>query len=372
MSLGGRLGMNLLSRFLPVMALAGLATFFPGADIQAEVKPSLDSTIVADESMRQIESRLEPPKPHWSCRYGNEDVVCSGKKSQEDMCRPFSYVPPFPFDEGAQLPCDLHRAIAAWAPVSMVRDGEKIIANLLEKTARYSLPSEDGTVIEYFGSTEKVESTIPVVIFRCQQVRLGSAVGSPFNCSRVAFRSATSEWKLRAITGGEVKSEFNAIPDFDIAIYAIGRVVTEDLMAAIRVHLAHKPLLLTADPRKGRAPSASGADTVLAIAEPHWSRMLGVWVWPTVRVDRYSPRNSEIRYEPGSEFILHSELLVTLGLYVNSLNTNQPHDWHLPSNSDINKYLESVKIAIGAAIEAQCRDSAWLNDRTLMCEAHAK
>ena len=361
--------MSVLSRVVTVLIALGAAGAAHGQPSETP-KPTLNMlTQDAVAKFRRAEELPSLKGATWDCTHdGRPGYRCRAIEPEGPRdCGSWFYLKPYPADAHEHhSTCEGHAALIAWAKPSDVRGGRDLLTTY--QTAAEQ-PFEQSAEVTIFMTNTVTVQTVPVRgLLQCRSSAVDSTRGAPHNCKLVAIES-NNEWRIRALIGFDPQAQFGSFPDLDITLYVKGADIPVDsILKGIRSQLQQAPLSLTADPRRISAPVSTGGEMVLAMANPHWSDLLGEWLWPNVRIDRYGvPGVAPVRLPNGAAYRPHSQFVVTVSMFVSKYNTR--HDWRMPKPDEITQYVEEIKVATARALEAHCSTSDWLDERRMICNA---
>jgi hypothetical protein len=203
-----------------------------------------------------------------------------------------------------------------------------------------------------------------LVLGECTGTIIRGVFGAPTGCRALYVEAGLEKW-VRVISG-VVPIDPPSMGRIDLSIAVAGPSLDiSAIQKTIEEALSARPFEL----------ATQRADTlILGTASYRPSPILsGFREIVTVRVDAHmigSDVVSEYTLAGGTPVIpapqvIGVELYTTF--YVNKQNTNNPEDWHLPSEPQSQIYLDKLKTGIKASIVKTCKKAVWLSEAYLYC-----
>lgn len=186
----------------------------------------------------------------------------------------------------------------------------------------------------------------------CAIANINGKTGAPENCETIFAATKTSKY-VQAIVG-EGQDECNAAigrPDFNLIIEGVPKRKRTDVLTYIIDRLQAVPLNLTAN---------MFPHFVFGVSDRRLSPILsGYRERVTVRVD-VDDINS------AGELILEG-MMISTDLLVNRQNTDQPSEWHAPSEQQQETYVSAIRATLKQKIDNICAAGHWRDSEILTC-----
>ena len=204
-------------------------------------------------------------------------------------------------------------------------------------------------------------------LLECTVITIAQQEGAPFQCQVIALIK-NADIYVKAISGWSLSSAFGSIPKFDIQIYSKGNPDKTAIHRTIKSYLSQEPLHLTTAAEQLLFPVPQLENQILGVYDRKYLTFLRKRVRASVRIDSYTPvKSTTYQLEGTGEFALTSNLIVSADIMVNDYNTDDNKDWHLPSQSLLNRYVTELKQIVSDAIREHCQFSYWVDARQLLC-----
>jgi hypothetical protein len=258
----------------------------------------------------------------------------------------FQFFPPFlpKTDANSQEVNSFNSSLWArysWAREAQVKNGDSFIATLLQAAHSHALSNCEMDNCSLAISVPQLPNSERIELCTVEQVQ--NEVGPPHNCEAIAARY-DAEWWVEVIDGVEPIS----LPQGMSSVYRLDIVglPRAAIFSVLDRAIAGLPLVM---PNR-----AVKTDHILAIAPRRFSHILaGGWFeWPQILV------------ELDDEF--HVE--ISLDLIVNKQNTDDPADWHLPTDQQMEEYQKAIAESVTKALTAVCVGPRWEGTRELACD----